>query len=130
MITHCQMFVCQQFLTNNISSDTTGPLLIDLPRNVPWVVPFQKNSKNSIICRTLYAVASERDNLVECNSSYPLQKLVKLYCLVALYNTIQRTCLFSSPEHEVLKASYCDRLLSGGLHLLVNTLEATFCIQS
>ena len=39
-------------------------------------------------------------------------------------------CIFSSPEHEVLKVSYCNRLLSvvRRQHLLVNTLGATFCI--
>ena len=46
--------------------------------------------------------------------------------------TLRILALLCSPEHKVLKVSFCDRLLSvvRRQHWLVNTLEALFCILS
>ena len=44
------------------SSETLGPILIKLHRDVPWMVLYHYCSKNSIPWRTLVAMATERKN--------------------------------------------------------------------
>ena len=59
----CRMSdVVRPHFLNNISSETTGWKLMKLGWDIPWMVPYQSCSKNSIPWRTLVAMATKVKN--------------------------------------------------------------------
>ena len=54
--------VVRPHFLNNISSETTGRKLTKLGWGIPWMVPYQSCSKNSIPWRTLVAMATKVKN--------------------------------------------------------------------